>query len=54
MQEGAELRRMLAAWEALRLGKDAQIAALLRHCMAVEPASDAALHDLSEITRQRT
>ena len=38
MQEGAELRRMLAAWEALRLGKDAQIAALLRHCMAAEPS----------------
>ncbi|KAK9817462.1 hypothetical protein WJX74_005728 [Apatococcus lobatus] len=37
MQEGKELRRMLAAWEALRLGKDAQIAALLRHCTAAEP-----------------
>ncbi len=32
LQEGKELRRMLAAWEALRIGKDAQIAALLQHC----------------------
>lgn len=54
MQEGAEVRRMLAAWEALRLGKDAQIAALLRHCMAVEAAPDAALNDLSEMAPQRT
>jgi hypothetical protein len=38
-----ELNHMLKAWEAMRLGKDAQIAALMERCAGGGPAGTPAL-----------